>query len=277
MACTWLHSSSASSTSISSQGRKTSNSGFIGFKFQGLELWVHPADSLAGAVPLLTRFLFRDFQLLGSAKKSFRKVMFRQSQGASAPCHYHILQKDPRLVKRGVALDDSAAWIHVKPSSCLDTASCTSNHIESHAAMNSTGFGYEKAADRFLDHVLMLKDGTSLCLGCMLYCDLSAREPMSSSVLAVWRSESSEEFTAHYEVLCSDPAGLAVAIAIDAMFLEHRPRVVRSGSCCFSSAMKPKTGKLQKRHRNRARKRIARFCAASAGRNKYANEAIMFG
>ena len=59
--------------------------------------------------------------------------------------------------------------------------------------------------------------------GGMLHCDLSAREPMSSSVLAVWRSESSEELTAHYEVLCSDPAGLAAAIAIYAMFLEHRP------------------------------------------------------
>ena len=89
--------------------------------------------------------------------------------------------------------------------------------------MNSTGIGCEKAADRFLDHVLMLKDGISLCLGCMLYCDLSARESMSSRVLAVWRSESSEDLTALYEVLCSDPAGLAVAIAMYAMFLEHRP------------------------------------------------------
>ena len=45
--------------------------------------------------------------------------------------------------------------------------------------------------------------------------------------LGRWRFESLEDLTAHSELLCSDPADLAVAIAIYAMLTEDRPSRMR--------------------------------------------------
>ena len=63
----------------------------------------------------------------------------------------------------------------------------------------------------------MLKEGALPAVALCRHV-LPARESMSPVCLCRWRSESSN--MSRVELLCSDPADLAVAIAMHAMFLE---------------------------------------------------------
>ena len=74
---------------------------------------------------------------------------------------------------------------------------------------------------------VMLKEGAILALA--LCCIVIVRHGNLCLPLCLgrWRFVSLEDLTAHFELLCSDPADLAIAIAIFGMLMEDRPSRMR--------------------------------------------------
>ena len=78
----------------------------------------------------------------------------------------------------------------------------------------------------------MLKDGAMLALALCCIVILRHGNLCLPPCLGRWRFESLEDLTAHFELLCSDPADLAVAIALYAMLTEDRPSRMRWELLC---------------------------------------------
>ena len=68
---------------------------------------------------------------------------------------------------------------------------------------------------------IMLKDGAMLALALCCIVILRHGNVCLPPCLGRWRFESLEDLTAHFELLCSDPRDLAVAIAIYGMLTAY--------------------------------------------------------
>ena len=73
----------------------------------------------------------------------------------------------------------------------------------------------------------MLKDGAMLALALCCIVILRHGKVSLPPCLGRWRFETLEDLTAHFELLCSDPRDLAVAIAMYGMLTEDRPSRMR--------------------------------------------------